>query len=655
MDVYFGKMEDKTQFRNHECIGPQEYFGNIQHDDYVFIRLKDQFPKAGINSLWKFDRLDDIPGDTRKKAIFDEVFTFNKKDTIKFIMLKLFKLNINSIVNCMRQSRSVGFFKLDLIDINIFCDKTRDKATFNLYIDDADNYRKICFVNPGDPISNEDVQIQQIITVTNETTYDIYNKGESFIQGLESEFNIQRYIDFCNFLNLTPSIQNNNRKNASQKKAKKWVESSGTTNVTIQNIWDLFCSKNDFDNDSSPEDDYSTEEDIDDESFNSEPNIPPRDYKNLIIYGIPGCGKSYRLKEEYLKKKFAADRVIRTTFHPEYSNTDFVGQIKPVKNGKNLDYEVVPGPFTEALSLALQPQAEKVALVIEEINRGNAAAIFGDIFQLLDRDSSGESEYTIKNKTIFEYLKKNGINIIDIKIPSNLYLYATMNTSDQNVFKLDTAFKRRWEFERLTNKTTESKISDFKAFSINGIDIKWTEFISVINEIIKNNDDISGDRQIGNFFYQGSGIDLERFANKVLEYLYNDVCKYGGKEEIFNVDKYNSFDDIYDAFVNGSSDVFNTELFKKIIENKTSTIPLQGGSGSSGIGNSANAMAAPAVDAQATSGADSLQKEANSGMEQPDGGPIPETPANEDVQDAVEPITNEQNISSDNGDGLDGE
>ncbi len=281
------------------------------------------------------------------------------------------------------------------------------------------------------------------------------------------------------------------------------------------------------------------------------------DYKNLIIYGIPGCGKSYKLQEDYLNS-FNVDNIVRTTFHPEYSNTDFVGQVRPVKNGLNLDYEFIPGPFTKALELAFSN--EKVALVIEEINRGNAAAIFGDIFQLLDRDSKGDSEYKIDNKNICDYLSKKGFKGNKIYIPGNLYIYATMNTSDQNVFKLDTAFKRRWEYERLTNEDTKKYIKDFIVFNDGTKDISWSIFIEKINDIIKNNDDISGDRQIGNFFYQGIDKDLKRFANKVLEYIYNDICKYGGKDDIFDVNKYKSFDDIYNGFINGEN-VFKDKLF----------------------------------------------------------------------------------------------
>ncbi|MFI3329994.1 MAG: AAA family ATPase, partial [bacterium] len=172
--------------------------------------------------------------------------------------------------------------------------------------------------------------------------------------------------------------------------------------------------------------------------------------QNLIVYGTPGCGKSYHVKNEILLGR--KNNVYRTTFFLDYTNTDFVGQILPVVNGDKVTYEFTPGPFALALKQAIANPNEEVALVIEELNRGNAASIFGDIFQLLDRDDTGTSEYSINNVNLQKYLTKElNKDIPSIVIPSNMSLIATMNTSDQNVFTLDTAFKRRWNFKKLKN------------------------------------------------------------------------------------------------------------------------------------------------------------------------------------------------------------
>ena len=285
--------------------------------------------------------------------------------------------------------------------------------------------------------------------------------------------------------------------------------------------------------------------------------------KNTIVYGIPGCGKSWYVNNVLLKD-FKKDYIIRTTFHPDYSNTDFIGQLRPIKDKKGIDYKVVPGPFTKALLYAFKNKDKAVALVIEEINRGNASAIFGDIFQLLDRsDSTGESEYYITNKAIEDYFADEGIIVNSILLPKNLYIFATMNTSDQNVYKLDTAFKRRWTFKRLTNEYNK-KIDGFNEkcrFGIEGSCIDdWVVFVESINKIIlSNKDDLNGDRQLGYWFVK-KGITNEEFANKVLEYLYNDVLKYAEKSLIFkSTYESDSFDKIYDDFINGKN-VFNDNV-----------------------------------------------------------------------------------------------
>jgi hypothetical protein len=196
---------------------------------------------------------------------------------------------------------------------------------------------------------------------------------------------------------------------------------------------------------------------------------------NKIFYGMPGCGKSYHIDHDILgkdkiskeyKSNYEKENIIRTTFYQDYSNTDFVGQILPkISKSDNGEKDVVeyifnPGPFTLALIQAISNPTKKVALVIEEINRGNAPAIFGDIFQLLDRDENSISEYGIVNVGIMDYLndydfivdgEKKRYVFSEIKIPGNMDIFATMNTSDQNVYTLDTAFIRRWDKERIKN------------------------------------------------------------------------------------------------------------------------------------------------------------------------------------------------------------
>ncbi len=261
--------------------------------------------------------------------------------------------------------------------------------------------------------------------------------------------------------------------------------------------------------------------------------------ENKIFYGVPGCGKSYQIKEkikEIVKlagEEFKEENIVRVVFHPDYTYSDFVGQILPVLENGQVHYKFVPGPFTRALKLASKPSLA-VFLVIEEINRGNASAIFGDIFQLLDRKQDGSSEYSIKNadiaKAVYNDIETN------ISLPNNFWIFATMNTSDQNVFTLDTAFQRRWEQEMVKNTFDNNNHN----FVIEDTGVTWQVFADAINKIIAKQDITvsSGDKRLGAWFIQpdkNNTVSKERFMNKVLKYLWEDAFKFS-RSEYFKVD-----------------------------------------------------------------------------------------------------------------------
>ena len=299
---------------------------------------------------------------------------------------------------------------------------------------------------------------------------------------------------------------------------------------------------------------------------------------NKIFYGTPGCGKSYHIQHNILEKEnYAADNVIRTTFYQDYSNTDFVGQILPKiekdeKTGKEtVKYIFNPGPFTLALIRAISNPTEKVALVVEEINRGNAPAIFGDIFQLLDRDADGISEYGIVNVSVLDYLndyvfevngeKKNYI-FKEIKIPGNMDIFATMNTSDQNVYTLDTAFVRRWDKEKIKNSFADCK---FASTNVPGMNYTWQEFVTAVNNhIAKHLEDlqVNEDKQIGVFFVKESllGSTPEKFAYKVFDYIWSDVAKLD--HGIF-FNHFDTLEALITAYEKDGVGVFKTGIFDK--------------------------------------------------------------------------------------------
>lgn len=222
--------------------------------------------------------------------------------------------------------------------------------------------------------------------------------------------------------------------------------------------------------------------------------------ENILLYGVPGAGKSH-----YIKSHFCTDasKMERVVFHPDYSYSDFVGQILPKVEDGVLRYLYSPGPFTKILKKAWQDPQNYYYLVVEELNRGNAPAIFGEIFQLLDRkadtevypDCYGESEYGISNSDVANEVYGNPDAMVFI--PSNLWIIATMNTADQNVFTLDTAFQRRWMMKHIENDVMSAKHANDK---IEGSLISWGVFATVINEeILKVSDGVlsSEDKRLG--------------------------------------------------------------------------------------------------------------------------------------------------------------
>lgn len=293
----------------------------------------------------------------------------------------------------------------------------------------------------------------------------------------------------------------------------------------------------------------------------------------VMYYGAPGTGKSYRIAS-LIKKSYPGyteyddnPYVFRTTIYRDYSYFDFVGNIMPVTKEGKVSYEFVPGIFTTALCTALRTQDRNidVYLILEEMSRGDIASIFGDIFQLLDRDDTGKSMYGINNKSIYEYLILNGVIKAGHKIiiPSNLHIIGTVNTSDQNVNVIDTAFKRRFDFKYIgvdpipVNPIhVDGKDDEY----VNNFDIKftdtetyeWVKLYQAINHIIINDLGLAEDKQLGPFFLKDKGDDddanREQVADKLLHYLWQDVERVSYTGASLFDDSIKSFSQLYSTF-----------------------------------------------------------------------------------------------------------
>ena len=300
----------------------------------------------------------------------------------------------------------------------------------------------------------------------------------------------------------------------------------------------------------------------------SESGVKRKKPLQVMFYGAPGTGKSYSIAS-LIKKSYPGyteyddnPYVFRTTIYRDYSYFDFVGNIMPVTKEGKVSYEFVPGIFTTALCTALRTQDRNidVYLILEEMSRGDIASIFGDIFQLLDRDDTGKSMYGINNKSIYEYLILNGVIKAGHKIiiPSNLHIIGTVNTSDQNVNVIDTAFKRRFDFKYigvdpiLVDDKDDEYVNNFDIQFTNSDTYEWVKLYQAINHIIINDLGLAEDKQLGPFFLKDKGDDddanREQVADKLLHYLWQDVERVSYTGASLFDDSIKSFSQLYSTF-----------------------------------------------------------------------------------------------------------
>ena len=328
-------------------------------------------------------------------------------------------------------------------------------------------------------------------------------------------------------------------------------------------------------------------------------------HEQLILFGAPGTGKSFEVKERL--SSHPDEKIFRITIHPEFLYTDFVGQLLPDTDSKeNTSFVFKEGPFTQALMEAYIDSSQDVYLVLEELSRGNVAAIFGDIFQLLDRDKHFESRYPIRNKNIADKIPT--LTIDEVKLPSNFNIICTVNMNDQSVFPMDTAFKRRFEWEYIsvypiidstTNKVNKKLNNPKIKIAIddnrdNDLVTTWQSFYMALNDFITNKENGLGkkeDKQVGQFFidfnddvirnshstnsdeYEAADKIINKtIKNKLLLYLWQDIQglnSFGGASLFDN--KIHSYDVLYNNF--GSDKVFSDTFIDKFLKPNLNRFP----------------------------------------------------------------------------------
>ena len=346
--------------------------------------------------------------------------------------------------------------------------------------------------------------------------------------------------------------------------------------------------------------------------------------RNLLIYGAPGTGKSHYIDDKFEKdfycvpeetekleqyRKELSEKLgidipedadikatikneffTRVTFYKDYSYENFVGCYKPIKKDDKITYEFEAGPFIDIYIKAKKDSKHNYLLAIEEINRANAAAVFGNLFQVLDRDNKGNSEYSVKpeaalNKYLAEHLKDYDYDGT-ISLPSNLYIWATMNSADQGVHVLDSAFKRRWQFlyMDIDNSPSSAKADGREiVLPFGNSKIKtyaWGSFRNAVNEVLEKNN-IEEDRWVGAWFFKDEELDLinkfyenkdntklkpNPLVDKLLAYLLQDVVKMN-KDILFKTD-YHNMSSIRKALSNSEVNIFDVLTQKINIDKK---------------------------------------------------------------------------------------
>ena len=324
--------------------------------------------------------------------------------------------------------------------------------------------------------------------------------------------------------------------------------------------------------------------------------------RNYIFFGAPGTGKSYTLNKLAVGTDsepglFAKDHVTRVTFHPDYSYSQFVGCFKPYSepDTKKISYKFVEGPFLKTYLEAIAHPYENYALLIEEINRANPAAVFGDVFQLLDRNRDGNSIYPVATSKemadrisdYFDELEdkdavKDAIERYydpdldfgafcemsreGLCLPPNMYIWATMNSADQGVFPMDTAFKRRWDFHYID--IDEGADADINGVKLSDIEVpcgkftvKWNDLRMAINDFLLSDDiHVNEDKLLGPFFISPESLDPKTFAqvfmDKVLLYLYEDAGKTK-RTKLFRSDL-KTYSQVCEAFREEGAAIFST-------------------------------------------------------------------------------------------------
>ena len=320
---------------------------------------------------------------------------------------------------------------------------------------------------------------------------------------------------------------------------------------------------------------------------------------NYLVFGAPGTGKSYlvaQMQKQYFPQEDSFERV---TFYANYSYANFVGTYKPKMQGKDIGYDFVPGPWIRVLEKAIRHPDRNFLLIVEEINRANAAAVFGDMFQLLDR-KKGKSEYWVNTSEDLKQYLASGYytdfwehperqpRYLDsfgkLLIPANVYLWATMNSADQGVFPMDTAFKRRWDFRYMGVDEEEGQVEHVHFLAPDGEGqqekVSWNRLRRAVNVRLSRECRVNEDKLLGPFFLAGEILEtreasglvtdnegfLEAFKSKILMYLFEDAARQKRSQLFAGCEDYSRYSAVCEAFDRMGVRIFGEQVYQEALE-----------------------------------------------------------------------------------------
>lgn len=283
---------------------------------------------------------------------------------------------------------------------------------------------------------------------------------------------------------------------------------------------------------------------------------------NLLYYGAPGTGKSHEVRAIVEKSpSFTA------VFHPDMQNSDFAGTLKPGLNDRGeVTYAFRPGPFARAVAYAWKSPEQKVYLVIEELNRAAAAAVFGELFQLLDRDHDGAGRYDVdfpSPEFAAWFAIDTGMSMERLGLPSNLWILATMNSADQGVYPLDTAFRRRWRQHYLPINYEIAPDTPLAYATPSGSkSTSWRAFVEALNKYLVSMLEIGEDRLIGPRFVDHHDLKSGAIPGKLLIYLWDDLLRHDGRNSLFDVG-IKTYGDLHQRVTDGKQ-VFSDKFLQSL-------------------------------------------------------------------------------------------